>query len=456
MILRGEIKNTTYEKILIEHTNGKLEILIDTIPDIKKEFKTEERIVVEIPDDLQNISCSTEAELTTIRYTPDIRIEKDPFRYISDLKREKYSTVMAVCTSFRPLTSTKGTDSLFSLNIKDHTGSIELKVFIKEDEYYRFIEEYNNSNPYKPGDVLVLRSIKKSNNENIAVIAKPCVINRVDDSIVQQLIMKQLDAIYGSKMQGPVLNARKMKMIKDLNDRCFFDILGKVIYINDTEKIPAVIITDYTKNLYVEECASTFPNNMVLIIKLFGHHSLMIEKIKLEEYYIFKNIRTHLEKNVLEAYMHDYLDGDIIRIEDQSILEEIKKREEIYHKQNRTADRCNTREKEVGIEFAEIREMNHSGVYLCRCMIVDVAVTDTGFYKVEIVEIGRTYTMHTKKCLSKKIEANYDKIEAGALLKALVLRTDSGELYLIDLFLNDKEYDEFLEFYKKEKQVLKK
>lgn len=455
MILRGEVKSTNNEKILIEHINGKLEILMESKTDKNKEFKTEERVVVDIPDDIYKTCYSSKTELNTIKYTSDIHIEKDPFRYISELRKDKYSTVMAVCTSFRSLTSTKGTDSLFSVNIKDHTGSIEVKVFIKEEEYYRFIEEYNDSNPYKPGDILIFRSIKKSNNENFAVIAKPCVINRVDNSTVQQLIMKHLNMIYESKTPDSILNTKKMRLIKDLSDRCFFDILGKVIYFNDTEKIPTICITDYTKNPQIQECASNFPNNMVLVIKLFGHHSLMIEKIKIERYYIFKNIRIHLTNNVLEAYMHDYLDGDIIEVKDQPILEEIKKREEIYQNKNKAENKYNTREKQIGIEFAEISEMVHPGIYLCKCLITDVTrSSDTGFFQIEIAESDKTYIMHTKSCLSKKIEVNQDKVEAGALFKTLVMKADSGEFYLIDLFLDDKEYDEFLEFYHKEKQVL--
>ncbi len=106
--------------------------------------------------------------------------------------------------------------------------------------------------------------------------------------------------------------------------------MGQVLHYDDNIH-PTICITDYTTSVINDpDTISYIPYNCILTIKLFGKHSHLLNKIKKDEFFYFKNIRIHSFTPILEAYMHDSLEGDIVAITDESDLFDIKGRREQF------------------------------------------------------------------------------------------------------------------------------
>lgn len=455
MIVLGEIKNCSFEKIEIKTKETLFEIQ-NKLNSTK--FNINDNVILQLSDNFQMENYKNQSiDFLTVDNTKITRI---PFNYISQIKQNQYCDLIAICTDFKDLIKTKGTDFLFSLNLLDHTGKIELKVFTDEKSFKTLTN--NGKETFKKGDILLIRNIKICSNGKYAVVSKPCVISKVKEgeSITEDLILSYLKSIWQTKS---ISSSQKLKSICDIKDRSFFNIIGKVIRC-DYEKIPSVCITDYTVNSLVKEESGTFPNNMVLIIKLFGTHSSHLKKVVIGEYYLFENIRIHSFNIVLEAYMHDNLPGNVVLIKEnenfsnyKTVVDKIKQNENQYY--------SNIKKTEVNVDSSENTENRNSfdirtvsihciddpGVFLCCCLIEDISHSlnkDDLSSIVTVIDSGRIYKIQMKRNLTKKIIEN-NEIVLKKEYKCLVLKTTENMLFLVDIFLTNEEYLNFVAFYNK-------
>ncbi|ELA41346.1 uncharacterized protein VICG_01586 [Vittaforma corneae ATCC 50505] len=483
MIILGEVQNCSSEKVAIRTQEGSFELSGGEVD--HGQLGQNDRVVVSVPH------ISHFSQLSKIEYTKGVKIARNPFKYISDLRKDQYCDVVAVCTDYKPLVKTKGTDHLFSLCLLDQTGSVELKVFIDEKSFREMAEDA--SEPFRKGDVLLVRNIKQGFSERVAVVSKPCLIYKVTGyeaadsaensgqelgSFVEHAIARFLASCYRSTSFSA---SSKMKSIRDLRDRSFFNILGKVIHC-EYDQVPSVSITDFTASPMVERGYGAFPNNMVLTIKLFGQHSSLLKRIAVGKHCLFVNIRMHSFDTVLEAYMHDNLSGDVVPVDSENELGEIKAREQEYysslHKSSQTQDTDNSDadadrkqpnadmsgdsclsasaadgtapvepHRPLDIPIVPIHHIGEPGIFLCSCLIGDISYSPQNLHSiVTVVDSGREYQTRAKKTLTRKI-AESDKIAAGSEFKCLVLKTAADVLFLVDVFVDEQEYRGFLEFY---------
>lgn len=480
MIVRGEIQSVSDRKISVDCDGTILELLFEASNTTLDNLREKDKIVIELGH-LSMLPKST----ATLNCTKDDLIFKDHFRYITDIKKDVYCDIIAVCTAFKPLIKTKGTDSLFSLDLFDHTGSIELKVFIKAELFPKFWNENENKDPFKPGNILLIRNVKRILDGKIAVIQKPCIIQELHkkncSSPAETLIFKFLTNLYKASSFSTALYSHKTKRIEELADMSFFNIIGKAIHCSP-ECVPSICITDFTSNKKIQRMESPFPNNMTLVIKLFGQHADLYDRVTEGRYYMFKNIRMHSFGACLEAYMHDSLEGDVVPINDENLLEDLLNREEAFHRENMAVssvlnalvtkdqkngeykgnenkDKSTKNKKEVHIKeyldesqkipIVSIDKMSVSGIYLCLCLIIDIIhFLDTREIHsiLSVIESGKEYKIKTKSNLSKKI-VEEKKISIGYELKCLVMKTRLGNLFMVDIFADESEYQNFLDFY---------
>lgn len=559
MIGRGEVEKcicsstedqkSTEALLSIKTISGKIKIFFDTTQNaFEKEFKkftigdhvvfhySSASIITEstnnsLPDttlspNATQIGASANLKkIIKLNFSKDVKIGKDPYKCIADIKTDKYSDVVAMCTKFKPLISTKGTDSLFSLDLIDQTGFIEVKVFTTAKEF----GEFGSDEPFKIGDILLIRNMKRSVRGNVAIVNKPCLINKIYNFIdlvsdqntkniknstlkdtngfaeraIAQLLNNEIRSVKLSKSMA----SSKTLMIKDLKDQSFFNIIGKVISC-DYGTIPTVCIVDYTVNNEVTECSGTFPNSMVLVIKLFGQHAYLTDKITVGGYFYFLNIRVHSFSPALTAYMHDSLEGDVIPIAEEHVLPAIKERETDYQAKRRHIDNKTEITKNINtlrnedIKAQVIKEVNDAledidipgvksinsdltdkinestcksavttqnytaninenfvtrkiqdisdpGIYLSTCFLTDIFhspdINDL-FSVLTVKEDNKEYKLITKRNLTKKMLVD-SRICIGKTFKCLVLLVGTGDIYMIDIFAEDKEYQEFVSFY---------
>ncbi|KAM0681079.1 hypothetical protein GINT2_000864 [Glugoides intestinalis] len=488
MIVRGEIQSVSDKKISVDCAGTILEIFLEVSNVTLDNIREKDRVIAAL-EHLSMLPKST----VTISCTQNDLIYKDHFRYISDIKKDVYSDIIAVCTEFKPLIKTKGTDSLFSLNLLDHSGCIELKVFIKAEHFPKFISENENKDPFKPGNILLIRNVKRILDGKIAVIQKPCIIQELHarncSSPTETLVFKFLTNLYKTSSYSTTFYSQKFKRIEELSDMSFFNIIGKVIHCN-AECVPSVCITDFTNNQKIQRIENSFPNDMALLIKLFGQHADLYDRVTPGRYYLFKNIRMHVFGVFLEAYMHDSLEGDIVPIDDENLLGDLLNREEAFHRENIAGSSAlndivkkepkdeeykdkqnknkalqgdkspctgNGEERHIKegldeshkIPIIPIHKMTVSGIYLCLCLIIDmIHFLDTREIHsiLSVIESGKEYKIKTKSNLSKKI-VEEKKISIGYELKCLVMKTRLGNLFMVDIFADESEYKNFLDFY---------
>lgn len=496
MIVLGEVQSCSSEGVAIKTQEGCFELLHGKDGAGCSQFGTGDRIVLSIPH-----ICHF-SQLSNIEYARSMKIARNPYRYISDLRRDRYCDLIAVCTDYRPLVKTRGTDHLFSLSLLDQTGSVELKVFIDEKSFHEMAGDARE--PFRRGDVLLIRNIKQGFSEHIAVISKPCLIHKIPDSagstesrgdpgqggmldvsFAEGAIAQFLRGCYAS---SSLFAPSKMRSIRDLSDRSFFNILGKVLHC-EYDQVPAVSITDFTASPLVERGYGAFPNNMVLVIRLFGQHSSLLKRVAVGRYCLFANIRMHSFGTVLEAYMHDSLPGDAIPVDSECELREVKAREHEYYLNLHAGDGamgacregeagrhtlgregpdtsgCGSlsapaasgtrprgpaeRRQPVDIPVVPIHHIEESGIFLCSCRIDSISHSlgsQDPHSTVTVTDSGRTYQVRTKRNLTAKM-AETDKIAAGSEFRCLVLKTPANALFLVDIFVDEQEYANFLEFY---------
>lgn len=480
MIIRGEISSIDDESITIKYEENCLKLTIENKKEQKERFSQNDRIIASIPD------CDPKSN--KIEAT---KFYKDPFKYIGDLKKDAYCDIAAVCTGFKPLIKTKGTDSLFSVDLRDQTGCIELKVFLKEEEFAKYTEENGGEDPFQRGNILLARNVKLGFNEKIAVIMKPCVIERIiekkENKPVENLIYGYLSNLFKNTNAFPQICSQKMKKIEELVDMSFFNLLGKVIRI-DYDSVPSICVTDFTCNSKIQRLGGTFPNNMVVMVKLFGQHGDFLKNISVGRYYLFVNIRVHSFCSVLEAYMHDFLPGDVILIENENILSDIKSRENAFYEKSKTRngktgvklEKIETNKIEQGCTKTDnsIREQNtfnlqisnwdnkaelkrkhrleptpihmiSTGLYYTECLIIDMVFSEESenmHSLLTIIESDREYDVVAKRNLTKKIKED-KRIRVGCEYRCLVMKTQQKGLFMIDVFVDEEEYDSFLDSY---------
>lgn len=511
---------------------------------------TNESLIIRENKDFQNEkdNCGTISDNTAetddlmLKFAQDIKIVKDPFKNISDLQKDKYSDIIAVCSKFKSLISTKGTDFVFSLDLVDLSDTIELKVFTSKSEFEDFVTQANSKEPFSTGDILLIRNVKRSARDSLALAYKPCLINKIknfDDLtnsslFVQNAIAKLLNESLKSKIASKSFIVRKTLQIKDLKDHSFFNIIGKVISC-DYDVVPSIKITDFTFNQSIDDHSKIFPNSMVLLIKLFGQHSYLTEKITIGGYFQFSNIRCRFFSPIITAYMHDSLEGDVIAIPEDRIPLEIQENERKYNEMNNCSHRKlfkpndNIRQEDLPLKTSnnssitseiktandtvlkenctnniekvketqsnkndlessktivctevlnqdldnendqtvqnteisesdiskylttlKIREIIEPGIYLSTCYLSEIrhfATDIKNLYSIlYIKEDEKEYLLKTKRSLTKKMMIN-DKICVGNKFKCLVLLLGTGEFFMIDIFTNKQEYQEFIAFY---------
>lgn len=343
-------------------------------------FKNSSRVLVDIPLLSTEFECQgnnkkkTRFSMTkysdmqgtkTIIYNESIKIYKETYDCINALRQDKYTNIIAFCGGFKPLIKTKGTDSLFSLILKDQTGTVDLKVFIKENDFKMF-NAIGDSNKieFNVGDILCLQNVKLGKNSSTALIHRACDIrkilrykNCVDNKMYENYVAQYLDSYFKVNLIQDICDSPKTIRIEQIREKLFFNILAKVLHM-DNDIFPTICITDFTMSplncntksegdcnivdgnrsdvptnntLKTNDGNLVFPNGMVLVLKLFGKHIDLFKKIKKNVYYLFMNIRIHSFAPCMEAYMHDSLEGNIIPVKDRKFLKEIQSRENTFY-----------------------------------------------------------------------------------------------------------------------------
>jgi len=343
-------------------------------------FRTSSRVLVDIPLLSTEIEClgnnkkKTRFSMTkysdmqgskAIIYNESITIYKETYDCINALRQDKYTNIIAFCGGFKPLIKTKGTDSLFSLILKDQTGTVDLKVFIKENDFKMF-NAIGDSNKieFNVGDILCLQNVKLGRNSSTALIHRACDIRKIlrykncaDNKIYENHVAQYLDSYFKTNLIHDICSSPKTIRIDQVREKLFFNILAKVLHM-DNDIFPTICMTDFTMSslsyntkpeddcnivdgnrsdvttnntLKTNDGSLVFPNGMVLVLKLFGKHIELFKKIKKNEYYLFMNIRIHSFAPCMEAYMHDSLEGNIIPVKDRKFLGEIQSRENAFY-----------------------------------------------------------------------------------------------------------------------------
>jgi hypothetical protein len=490
MILRGDIQQVENGVMTVQS--------LDTLHTIAfpehhwkalQPFSQGDRVLIYLP--------GTPPVSRTAEYSEESRIFRDTFRYISDLRRDKYSDIIVLCTNFKPLVPTKGTDSLFSLGLQDHSGSIELKSFIRESDFRKFVAPEGGA-VFSPGDILLLRNVKRGKLDNVAMIYKTCEITRMesihmlDDEkrVYENLVAQSLSTDLVTQLVERKLLSPKTKRVEQVRDRSFFNVLGKVLYC-DFDATPTVCITDFTTNTTAEPGTGLPPGNAILAIKLFGHHASLSTRIQLNRYYLFMNIRIHSFSPGLEAYMHDSLEGDVIPVESQELLSGILEAErcgsatgpaestsldrnssdaglqdcllESCGRDNeesgdlrsgvpdvpstsKQADACCEEREVLGV--AKLSQIKAPGIFLCNCLIRAIEFLESAegvVSRITVEEHSTLYDLAAKQKLTTKLLRGKSMLE-NRKCKFLVLRT-GNRLFMVDLFANEIEYRNFESFY---------
>lgn len=490
MIVLGEIQSYGKRRMKIITHKGSVEVMFREEELVPIPFSLGDRILLHAPH----------VEGNKIEYTKSIKISGTPLKTISEIRKEKYCDVIALCNEYRTLVKTKGTDFLFSLVLNDHTGTVELKVFTDQAHYNSVIES-NKGEPFKRGDVLLIRNIKTGGSSTTAVTTKPFSITKLTSCDAVPAKSKDLGFVEWATAQfiienctksstlpiltkktHPSFGSGKIKKISEITDRSFFNIIGKVIHC-DSSQGPTISITDFTESELIEPGLGPFPCNMALIIRLFGQHLTHLKKVKVGGYYMFENIRIHTFSNVLEAYMHDNLAGDVIPITDEALISDIKSREAIFHRPLREnsevvennpiidwqppcnvvgSDRkcndtteneltvCRSHSKDAGftIPITPIHLINTSGLFLSICLLKKIEYqpdAHSGQSFVTLINCEREYRLETKTMLHQKLIAK--KMNLGKEYRCLVMMSE-GTFYLAEIFAKNSEYSMFLEFCK--------
>jgi len=508
MIVLGEVQSYSRKRMKIATYNGAVEILFNEGEAAAIPYAVGDKVVLDAP-------CARPG--AQIDYSKSIKIARTPFKWVSDIKKDWYCDMIALCNEYKPLVKTKGTDFLFSIVLVDQTGTVELKVFIDQAHYDRVIAS-NKGEPFKRGDVLLVRNIKRGGSSTTAVTTKPCIISKIAGCdvalppspeasfvewatarfILDNCTTPSMRAVLSRKVPLPFSSA-KMRTISEITDKSFFNIIGKVIHC-DPDQEPTISITDFTVSDLIAPGVGLFPNNMVLVIRLFGQHLAYLKKVKARGYYMFENIRIHAFGELMEAYMHDNLQGSVTPIADDLVLADIRTREEAFHSRpeagrgerssgggersssgvdiprppvqevpprrpvavqqirvaSSTGEVCRLKELprfcgSENIPSVQIAQMVNPGIFLCICRVKEIvrpADLQTASTVVTVVNYGVEFRLRTKKNLNQKLMGQ-DIILVGHDYKCLILRSGQCTLFLVDIFANDKEYFTFIEFYGK-------
>lgn len=467
MILRGDIQQIENAVMSIRS----LDILYNIVfpkhhLQFLQTFDPGDRVLICIPRAL--------LDSETIEYDEDSRMFRDTFKYISDLRQDRYSDIIVLCSSFRPPVPTRGTDSMFSLGLEDHSGSIELKSFIKRPDFEKFVTPGGNEDTaFIPGDVLLLRNVKRGKFGNVAIIYKTCEITTIEGNHGSKRYEDLVAEFLRIQTTRRKLLCKKTKKIEQIRDRSFFNVLGKVLYC-DFDTIPTIGITDFTLSS-AEPCTGRLSTSEVLIVKMFGRHAELCSRIHLNKHYLFVNIRIHSFIPGLEAYMHDSLEGDVIPIDSQELLKEILSAERNRIPVDKDANKlqsgsdsvdngadcslgiCSKSECRISeahltckeqLGVAKLAQIRAPGIFLSNCLVKRVEFLESGEGMISriTVEEHRTYTLDVKQKLTVKLLNEKNRLE-NKKYKCLVLRTASGQLFMVDLFFNDAEYRNFENFY---------
>lgn len=520
MLERGEIEDKDLNRLYVNTFKSKIKIVFDIEENIHvtefNRFNKGDRIIIHSIDTHDNLTTNRKESgitLIEIKFNRNIKITKDPFKYISDLRKDKYNDIIAACTRSKSLIQTKGTDYVFSLDLIDFSGAIELKVFTTQEEFQSFIDDTTSKEPFSSGDILLIRNVKMSNRDSVALIYKPCLISKIKNSddlsdpsiFVQRAIAKILNEKFRQNFISKNIISKKNLQIKDLKDHCFFNILGKVLSC-DYDINPSIKITDFTSNPNISDSSSNFPNSMILVIKLFGQHSYLVDRITVGGYFYFSNIRCKSFSPFIVAFMHDSLEGDIISVSSEDLLKDIKESETVYDEmkskgnyhsceiqnssllldiemnstlpniENELLETSKSVENESNelletskpIENTElenksleceisnylptlkIKNIKLPGVYLSYCFLTEIWHSPdlSNLYSIlKVKEEEKDYRFKTKKNLTKKMLLN-DKITIGKMFKCLVLLVGTGEFFMIDIFYDDQDFKNFVSFYK--------
>lgn len=303
MFIRGEIKKDGPSKVFVESKNMNFTITFPNKKDFTK-YSAFKGVFISFPDDL--------LKNNNVIYSNSVLICKDLFKKISELSTVSYSNIVGKISMIRPLTQTKGTDSLFSIILEDGSASAEVKFFLSSANAMGY------HNKFKTGDCVSITNVKKF-NENLSIVFKTFEITELNGNINEyyELVRGFLNQnIKPSLLRNP----KKDVLIMHIEEGVFFNVIGRVLHF-DSDIQPTISITDYTIN---ERFGS---QNTILTIKLYGKHSELMSRLKLGELYYIKNIKIRTMDPFATALMHDLLEGDIIHVTHKNIIAEFQERE---------------------------------------------------------------------------------------------------------------------------------
>lgn len=305
--------------------------------------------------------CSASAGGGGFVYNASMAVQMDRMSTLGDLSPTSYIDVYAVVLSCKPPIETRGTDFLFTLEIADETRRADLRVFIATlKDFEKFVpegqaspgldyrQEHNFSKAFQPGDIILARSVKLGHDDGTALIHRACNITRLwsvgaadraqggAEASRQRdyLVIQFLSQFYISRSAEKRLS-RKGKVIAELENDMYFNVVGKVVYI-EHGYMTTVCITDYTHNLLVPRTwRGKYETSMLLYIKIYGKHAEKARYIKIGDVCLFENVRINQINDYLVSHMSESKDGSISIVEDPMVLEELGECERRYEGKGR-------------------------------------------------------------------------------------------------------------------------
>ncbi|KAF7683371.1 hypothetical protein TCON_1419 [Astathelohania contejeani] len=447
MILAGTLMGIEGSNLII-NSDGKIYNLIisSNIPRAKM-------------GDLIIINNISQLDSSTIRLDPPMRVEIiQPSDYkalfdnslfldsvvpIAMMRPQVYHHVYGVIVDWLDPIKSRGTDFVTTIDIIDPStpNSLTVKMFTRRLDFNR---------QYSIGDIVNIKKIKlisrrisiTDHNNEVEILS------REGEEISTNLPMAIQKYIY--LLRKYYLDNKykyiRIKQISELEGKEYCDVCGMIIGKQiETNNLVILKLVDYTINdkIKVDNNFNEYPNNMVLIIKLWGKHVKLGLECNINEYYRIKNIRLDELNATMIGYISDSQSARVMKLnENHPTVKKIKALKIKFENKNMSTNNIahfNTPEHFKNLELVEVKDIRE----------------DNRFRKVRMRIAIKMHTpfqgMIYYKCTDcqKIYRTNYLKedcnLKEEKILKLLVY-DKTGECILIcknqlvDLILGNRKY----------------
>lgn len=354
MIIRGAVLEKNNEDDTIKISNRMMVCSIVFPPKFRiigRAFAENDRVLLTVPSGL--LADLGDKSIINLVYSGRMAIDRDRYLRISDLTDNGYSTLYGVLLSSLPLTYTRGTDLLFTLYISDGLSKISLKIFVSSTEMLGnilvdgftfdptvdYTQEKHFNQLFRAGDLLKIKNLKMDASGRFALANKSCKIEKpwtnsnpkkpADSKLPNFTIIRYLSEYFSTAAES-FLASSKCKTIEELEDEIYFDIIGKITYIDRSYPI-TVCITDYTHSRLIPRMIKgTYETSTLLYVKLFGNHSEKTHGLNIGDIVVFKNLKMAVSRDSLSAYMSESKSGSAYISRHSKYNSELNEREKTY------------------------------------------------------------------------------------------------------------------------------